>query len=270
MKNRIKGMIILILSLLSLLFSYRSFFQYYNVFMGNRLSLEGKYNQGDEYYFKALEWKDNSLIRENILKNTYEEKNYEEFLKEESNLNFLRGNSKVKIAEELKDTKKSKEEYEGALEEYKKALLTEDDINIKKNYEIVQKRIEEQEQKEQEQKEQKEEEQKQQQDQEKDQQKQDEQQRSQDNQNHDKKDKREQNQQNSSGNKEEQRNSENQNEEKKSQEQGKNQEEVQKLPDRKQEELQYMLQKLENNEKQSFKNNERFINQNIPSDNNKW
>ena len=53
---------------------------------------------------------------------------------------FLKGNSYVYLGDNSQD--KNKEFYEKALEEYKLAMKTSDDINIKKNYELTLKKLE--------------------------------------------------------------------------------------------------------------------------------
>lgn len=120
---------------------------YFKIWLGNRNFKNGDFQKAISDYEKALEYSKNPLLSENILKSLYASENYEELLKEEHALHFQGGNSLVKIGESMgaEKLKEQKENYEKALLEYKKSLLTSEDINIKKNYEIVLERLKEQE-----------------------------------------------------------------------------------------------------------------------------
>lgn len=170
-------------------------------------------------------------------------------IEEPGYLKFMNGNSLVK-------ENKTKE----ALEEYKLAMDTNEDINIKKNFEIIKNKVEE-------------EKQNQQQDQQnknnsQDNNKQNEQQKNEQN-NKDEKDNQQDNQKqdgNQKNDEKQQQNQQNQqdNQENKSDSQNSNEKKEltpeERAMKQKEEELRSIMQRLEGNEKQAFKNNERVLN----------
>lgn len=236
MKNKkVLCLVIFILSLIFLGASYNNIKVYFLVKNGNKKHYEKKYEEADKYYEKALKIKEDYNIRINKIINLYEAEKYKEVLESKFDNDFINGNSTVKLLE--KEPEKQKEKLEEALEYYKNAILKDGDINIKKNYEIILKKLEEN-KKQQEQQEKK-----------------------QDNkQNQEKNQDKQQNQQN-----QEQKN---QNENK--QNQGKDKKENgEKKEDRKMEEVKAVLKRLEGNEEKAFKNNEKLEDMSNGDDTNK-
>lgn len=210
---------------------------------------------------------------ENLIKEKYEEENYNFVVEVETDLNFLKANSLVKLGETNEEMRE--ENYREALELYKLAIEQKEDINILKNYEIVLNRLEKIEEEKQEENENQENQEEQQESNESNQSSDED---SEENRNS------EDSNQDEDGENEDKEQNENQQE---SENQQENQEEnpqsienssvnseekseLEKEEERKMEELQYILQKLEGNEKQAFKNNERFINQGSEENSNKW
>ena len=149
-------------------------------------------------------------------------------------IHFLKGNELVLKSKNPKDTSNS----EKALDEYKIAMKTNTDVNIKKNFELILKKKEEQQKQENQKKDQKNKENNKKQDQNK---KND----SKDQNKNEKNNKKQENQQQS-----------------KSEKMKENQ---------KKEELQSILNRLEGNEKQAFKNNEKIkVNLNNENTENRW
>ncbi|WP_027128994.1 hypothetical protein [Fusobacterium perfoetens] len=137
---------IFITSLLFIIFSYKDMMIYYYVKMGNKNYYSKNYDKAREYYEKALNIKDDYGIRINLIINDYEAKEYEKVLKNPVNAGFLKGNSIVKLSENKEknnSNETSKENnLEKSLEYYKSAMIENSDMNIKKNYEIVLKKLE--------------------------------------------------------------------------------------------------------------------------------
>lgn len=132
-----------VLSILLLTYSYKDIKLYYYVKMGNKNYYSKNYEKAIEYYEKALKIKEDYNIRINLIITDYQMKNYKKVLESSVEDGFLKGNSLVFISEKnqnnIEDLKKS-------LEYYKEEILTNDDINIKKNYEIIENRLKEQQQ----------------------------------------------------------------------------------------------------------------------------
>ena len=130
-----------VLSVLLLTYSYKDIKLYYYVKMGNKNYYSKNYEKAIEYYKKALKIKEDYNIRINLIITDYQMKNYKKVLESSVEDGFLKGNSLVFISEKnqnnIEDLKKS-------LEYYKEEILTNDDINIKKNYEIIENRLKEQ------------------------------------------------------------------------------------------------------------------------------
>ncbi|WP_170185917.1 MULTISPECIES: hypothetical protein [Fusobacterium] len=140
---------IFITSLLFIIFSYKDMMIYYYVKMGNKNYYSKNYDKAREYYEKALNIKDDYGIRINLIINDYEAKEYEKVLKNPVNAGFLKGNSIVKLSENKQKNNSNetlkenqKDNLEKSLEYYKSAMLENGDMNIKKNYEIVLKKLE--------------------------------------------------------------------------------------------------------------------------------
>lgn len=140
MRNKIIAIILLLVSIFLVITSLTSLKSYNLIKNGNNFIVNEKYQEGREMYEKALTIEKNSGIKLNILKSFYQEKNYEEVVKSEVEDGFLKGNSYAYLGDKSQD--KNKEFYEKALEEYKLAMKKSKDINIKKNYEIVLKKLE--------------------------------------------------------------------------------------------------------------------------------
>ena len=140
MRNKIVATIFLVASIILVIKSLNPLKIYNFVEKGNSFIKEEKYSNGREEYKKALKLRENNQIKLNVLKSFYREKNYEEVTKSNVEEGFLKGNSYVYLGDNSQD--KNKEFYEKALEEYKLAMKTSDDINIKKNYELTLKKLE--------------------------------------------------------------------------------------------------------------------------------
>lgn len=140
MRNKIIAIILLLVSIFLVITSLTSLKSYNLIKSGNNFIVNEKYQEGREMYEKALTIEKNNGIKLNILKSFYQEKNYEEVVKSEVEDGFLKGNSYAYLGDKAQD--KNKEFYEKALAEYKLAMKKSKDINIKKNYEIVLKKLE--------------------------------------------------------------------------------------------------------------------------------
>lgn len=140
MKSKIIATALLVASIILVVKSLPTLQIYNHVNKGNSFVNEEKYSESREEYEKALKIKESNLIRANILKSFYNEKNYEEVTKSTVEEGFLKGNSYVYLGDNSPE--KSREFYEKALEEYKLAMKKSDDINIKKNYELTLKKLE--------------------------------------------------------------------------------------------------------------------------------
>ena len=287
-----------VLSILLLTYSYKDIKLYYYVKMGNKNYYSKNYEKAIEYYKKALKIKEDYNIRINLIITDYQMKNYKKVLESSVEDGFLKGNSLVFMSEKnqnnIEDLKKS-------LEYYKEEILTNDDVNIKKNYEIIENRLKEQQQNQDNQNndnnQQENKDKKQNQNSDKNNsQNQDNknQQNNNNNQGQDNKDKQNQdqnknnNEQNNSQknldnsdkektkNNDQEKNQNSNSENEKERENNKNSNSQNSSLDKpqqskQQKELQLMLKNLEKNEKQSFKNNERLIGVENESDTkNKW
>ena len=310
MKNRIICLVILILSLVAFAASFNSTQAYYHNSRGNSFFKEKKFDEARDEYNKSLKIKESNEVRNNIIKSLYEEKKYKEITETPSTEYFIRGNSYAFLGDEAvqQNPEEAIKNYKAALEEYKLAMKTSSDINIKKNYEIVLKKIEDLNN----QNQQNQDNQKDKQDQNKDQDNKQDQQNKENQQNQDKQnDKQDQNkdqdnkqdQQNNQNqqnqdkqndkqdqnkdqdNKQDQQNNQNQqNQDKQNDKQDQNKDqndkqnsipqgEVQPIDskdDVREGEVRAILKRLEGNEKQSFKNNERVINIDTGNSNNRW
>lgn len=305
MKNKIICLAVLVLSLIAFAASFNRTQAYYYNNKGNSFFKEMKFQEAQNEYNKSLEIRENSEVRNNIIKSLYEEKKYKEITETLSTEYFIRGNSYAFLGDETaqQNPEEAIKNYKTALEEYKLAMKTSNDLNIKKNYEIVLKKIEalnnnqnqqsqdkqndkqdqnnEQDNK---QNQQNQDKQNNKQDQNKDQDNKQDQQNNQNQQNQDKQnDKQDQNK--DQDNKQDQQNNQNQqNQDKQNDKQDQNKDqndkqnsipqgEVQPI-DSKDEgrdgEVRAILKRLEGNEKQSFKNNERVINIDTGNSNNRW
>ena len=287
-----------VLSVLLLTYSYKDIKLYYYVKMGNKNYYSKNYEKAIEYYKKALKIKEDYNIRINLIITDYQMKNYKKVLESSVEDGFLKGNSLVFISEKNQN---NTEDLKKSLEYYKEEILTNDDVNIKKNYEIIKNRLKEQQQNQNNQNndnnQQENKDKKQNQNSDKNNsQNQDNknQQNNNNNQGQDNKDKQNQdqnknnNEQNNSQknldnsdkektkNNDQEKNQNSNSENEKERENNKNSNSQNSSLDKpqqskQQKELQLMLKNLEKNEKQSFKNNERLIGVENESDTkNKW
>lgn len=260
-----------VLSILLLTYSYKDIKLYYYVKMGNKNYYSKNYEKAIEYYEKALKIKEDYNIRINLIITDYQIKNYKKVLENPVENGFLKGNSLVFMSEKNQN---NTDDLKKSLEYYKEEILTNDDINIKKNYEIIENRLKEQQNQDNQnndnnQQENKDKKQNQNSDSEKDKNNNDNQQNNSkenlDNTNREKSknNDQEKNQNSSSENKKERENDKNSNSQNSSLDNPQQ--------SKQQKELQLMLKNLEKNEKQSFKNNERLIGVENESDTkNKW
>lgn len=239
MKNKIICLSILILSLIAFATSFNKTQAYYYNSKGNSFFKEMKFQEARDEYNKSLKIKENNEVRNNIIKSLYEEKKYKEITETPSTEYFIRGNSYAFLGDEAvqQNPEEAIKNYKAALEEYKLAMKSSDDLNIKKNYEIVLKKIENLNNK---------------QDQNNEQDKQN-----------------QQNQQN--------QNSENNKQDQNNEQDGKQNnipqggvQPIDSKDDGREGEVRAILKRLEGNEKQSFKNNERVINIDTGNSNNRW
>ena len=287
-----------VLSILLLTYSYKDIKLYYYVKMGNKNYYSKNYEKAIEYYKKALKIKEDYNIRINLIITDYQMKNYKKVLESPVENGFLKGNSLVFMSEKNQN---NIENLKKSLEYYKEEILTNDDVNIKKNYEIIENRLKEQQQNQDNQNndnnQQENKDKKQNQNSDKNNsQNQDNknQQNNNNNQGQDNKDKQNQdqnknnNEQNNSQknldnsdkektkNNDQEKNQNSNSENEKERENNKNSNSQNSSLDKpqqskQQKELQLMLKNLEKNEKQSFKNNERLIGVENESDTkNKW
>lgn len=130
-----------VLSILLLTYSYKDIKLYYYVKMGNKNYYSKNYEKAIEYYEKALKIKEDYNIRINLIITDYQMKNYKKVLESPVKNGFLKGNSLVFMFEKNQN---NTEDLKKSLEYYKEEILTNDDINIKKNYEIIENRLKEQ------------------------------------------------------------------------------------------------------------------------------
>ena len=144
MKNKIICLAILVLSLVAFAASFNSTQAYYHNNKGNSFFKENKFEEARDEYNKSLKIKENNEVRNNIIKSLYEEKKYKDITETPSTEYFIRGNSYAFLGDEAvqKNPEEAIKAYKAALEEYKLAMKTSSDVNIKKNYEIVLKKIE--------------------------------------------------------------------------------------------------------------------------------
>lgn len=297
MKNKVISILLLLLSLFAFGINLNSARAYYYTSKGNSFFKDENFEEARKNYELSLKLKDNPNVKKNIIKSFYEEKKYKEVIENESDEFFLRGNSYAFLGDSLikENPEEAKKNYRLALEEYKKAMKQSDDINIKKNYEIVLKKIEDLEKEQQQNQDNQNKQDKQQENKDNNQQNQnnqnnqnnkDNQEQNQENNNQNNQDKNNQNdqQQNQQGNQENnkqqdknQQNNSGENQENSNQPQDKNQgsgastgDIKDSKEDIKKNEIGVILKRLEGNEKQSFKNNERVMNIETGNSNNKW
>lgn len=136
----------ILLSLLLLYTAYGGYREYSLIKDGNKLSNSGRYEEADELYNEVIEGYNSEEGVKNKAINLYKGKKYKEVVEIPSEERFIRGNSYVYAADRMQDDKQKMGYYEKALEEYRKAMKSLEDINIKKNYEIVVKKLQDEKQ----------------------------------------------------------------------------------------------------------------------------
>lgn len=241
------------------IFSFDNIKTYYFLSRGNKNYYEKKYEVAKKYYKKAFKIKESKIIKDNLIKNDYESKKYSEVLKRNGDNDFLNGNSLVKLSESKEDKDKMKE----SLERYKKEMIKNNDINIKKNYEIVLENIKNNQSK---QKDQNKEKNQNKQNKQNKQDKQNKQQNSKENEQKDKDSSKQSKDKQKDKSKQKENNKQDKNKQNKS-DKGQNSKEN----ERSKEEVKAVLKRLEGSEKQAFKNNEKLINVGVSKeDQNRW
>lgn len=277
MKNKIICLAILVLSLVAFAASFNSTQAYYHNNKGNSFFKENKFEEARDEYNKSLKIKENNEVRNNIIKSLYEEKKYKDITETPSTEYFIRGNSYAFLGDEAvqKNPEEAIKAYKAALEEYKLAMKTSSDVNIKKNYEIVLKKIEDLNNQNQQNQDKQNEKQNQNKDQDNKQEQQNQQNQNKQNEKQDQ-NKDQDNKQNQQ-NQDKQNEKQDQNKDQDNEENGKQnsvpQGEVQPIDSKdegRESEVRAILKRLEGNEKQSFKNNERVINIDTGNSNNRW
>lgn len=287
MRSKILSITILILSIIVIFSSFNSLKSYLLIKNGNKFFNTQEYQNSRDKYNEALKLMDNMEVKHNILKSFYGEKKYDDVITSPAIDGFLKGNSYAFLATSTPE--KSKEKYEKALEEYKQAMKISSDVNIKKNYELVLKKLEdENKQQNQNKQEQKKEQQqnnqdnktnnnnnnnnnnKQQKDKDSEQQNQNKNSTENKTDNKDSKDKQKEKQEQNNKQNEKDRNE--QPSENSSNNSEKNQKELEKNGENKvkEDEIKAILKRLEGNEKQAFKNNERVMNIGDDTKHNRW
>lgn len=275
MKNKVISILLLLLSLFAFGINLNSARAYYYTSKGNSFFKSENFEEARKNYELSLKLKDNLNVKKNIIKSFYEEKKYKEVIENESDEFFLRGNSYAFLGDSLikENPEEAKKNYRLALEEYKKAMKQSDDINIKKNYEIVLKKIENLEKEQQQNQNNQNQDKNNQNDQQQKDNSQDNKQQNNkqnDSDNNNQKDNNNQDQQNNSGGNQENSNQP-QDQQDKNQGGGVSTGDIKdSKEDIKKNEIGVILKRLEGNEKQSFKNNERVMNIETGNSNNKW
>ena len=132
----------LLFSLILIAIGYRDFREFNLLSGGNKLSFDKNYSEADKTFKDVISKYDLASAKSNSVVNLYEGALYRELLDTTNNYHFHRGNSEVYLAEKEQNPESQIEDYKKALEEYRFAMKNSSDINIKKNYEIIVKRIE--------------------------------------------------------------------------------------------------------------------------------
>lgn len=253
-----------VLSILLLTYSYKDIKLYYYVKMGNKNYYSKNYEKAVEYYEKALKIKEDYNIRINLIITDYQMKNYKKVLESPVENGFLKGNSLVFMSEKNQN---NIENLKKSLEYYKEDILTNDDINIKKNYEIIESRLKEQQNQDNNQQENKDKKQNQNSDSEKDKNNNDNQQ---NNQSQDNKNQQQNNNDNQrQDNKDSQNNDEQNQDQNKNNQSNQNSNDNQNDLDRNNNEQNNSQENLDNSNKEKSKNNDQEKNQNSNSENEK-
>lgn len=148
MKNRLRKYLLLIVSIMFILMGFNSFKLFYNILKGNNASKNKNYMEAEKYYINAGKINSSNEVKnrilENLIRNRYNSGDYEFVVKNGEIEKFLKANSIVKISEIINNESKNKNLTE-SLKLYKEQLSIKDDLNVKKNYEIVKKMLENQE-----------------------------------------------------------------------------------------------------------------------------
>lgn len=136
------SIVFLILSLISIFLGYGTMRESLMIAKGNKLSLDKGYAEADKVFEEAYLRYSSKTAQRNRGINLYNGEEYHKLTETGTGEAFLRGNAHAYLGEREKDPKKVMENYEGALEEYKDAMKVSGDINIKRNYEVISKRVE--------------------------------------------------------------------------------------------------------------------------------
>ena len=272
MRNKIFAILIFILSVLISITSFKNFKLYNYIKLGNKLTESANFEEGRKNYNNALKIKKENGIEENILKSFYSEKKYEDVIKLQVDESFLKGNSYAFLGDN--SSEKKEEFYKKAVEEYKKVMCKSNDINIKKNYELILNKLNEN-------KNNQENTQKNDENNKSDNNSKDQQKNSDNTTQNNNKNQQSSSQDNSDSQKNNNLNKDNseENSDKESSKDSTNNknnsfnstsDSSSKQADTKKEEIKVILKRLEGNEKQAFKNNERVININNNDSSNRW
>jgi len=133
---------ILILSLIMIYLGYGTLDEGLIIARGNRFSLDKEYTEADRLFEETITKYNSKAGGRNRSVNFYNGEEYDKLIEIHGDEGFLRGNSYAYLGERESNPEKRIENYEKALDEYKSAMKESGDINIKKNYEIISKRVE--------------------------------------------------------------------------------------------------------------------------------
>lgn len=134
--------IFLILSLILIFLGYGTMRESFIITKGNKLSFDKIYTEADKLFKRAVDLYSSKTGYKNRGVNLYNGEEYDKLIESGAGEKFFRGNAYVFLGEREKDPKKIMEIYEKSLEEYRGAMKVSRDMNIKRNYEIISKRVE--------------------------------------------------------------------------------------------------------------------------------
>lgn len=133
---------ILALSLIMIYLGYGTLDEGIIIARGNRFSLKKEYTEADRLFEETITKYNSEAGGRNRAVNLYNGEEYDKLIEIPGDERFLRGNSYAYLGEREGNPEKRIENYEKALDEYRNAMKESGDINIKKNYEIISKRVE--------------------------------------------------------------------------------------------------------------------------------
>lgn len=140
MKSKIVAASIFIISAFMCFKEFATLSTYNKIKKANDLLEKKEYEKARKEYEDIIKNTNLQELKGNILKSYYQEGKYDEVIKYPYDEHFLKGNSYVYVGE--KNQKDLEKDLNEALTQYKEAIPSCDDINIKKNYEIVLKKLE--------------------------------------------------------------------------------------------------------------------------------